>query len=58
MAILFDQGAGLLKKIRVGQEWKPKLWSRVVDFFSLKKNQDIDKILAVRLEGLFGHKIK
>ena len=28
MAIAFDQGDGLSKEVLVGQEWKPKLWTR------------------------------
>jgi hypothetical protein len=40
------------KEVWVGWEWKPKLWSRGHRFFSIKKSI-IDKILAVRLEGLF-----
>jgi hypothetical protein len=26
--VLFDQGNKCLKEIRVGHEWKPKVWSR------------------------------
>ena len=33
MTILFDQGNGLSKEVWVGQEWKPKMWSRGHQFF-------------------------
>jgi hypothetical protein len=49
--ILFDEGDGPLKEVWVGREWKPKLWSRGCQFFSLKII--IGKTLVVRLEGLF-----
>ena len=50
--LLFEEGDGLSKEVWVGREWKPKLWSRGRRFFFIKKSI-IDKILAVRLEGLF-----
>jgi hypothetical protein len=43
---------GLSKEVWVGWEWKPKLWLRR-RWFLFIKNSIIDKILAVRLEGLF-----
>ena len=41
MATLFDQGDGLLKEVWVGQEWKPKLWSRGRQFFFIKNQNYI-----------------
>jgi hypothetical protein len=38
MAIFFDQRGILLKEVWVGQEWKPKLWLRIIDFFHNKIN--------------------
>jgi hypothetical protein len=51
-------GDGLSKEVWVGQEWKPKHWLRLSVFFITKSI--IDKILAVRLEGLFwaGNKVR
>jgi hypothetical protein len=47
-----DKGDGLSKEVWVGQEWRPKLWSRGCRFLSLKKSKT-DKILTIRLEELF-----
>jgi hypothetical protein len=52
MAILFYQGDGLPMEVWVGWEWKPKLWLRGCWILFIKKS-NIDKILVVRLEGLF-----
>jgi hypothetical protein len=52
MAILFYQGDGLLKKVWVEEDWKPKLWLRGHGFFLINKMK-IGDILAVGLEGLF-----
>jgi hypothetical protein len=49
--LLFEEGDGLSKKVWVGREWKPKLWLRG-HWFLLIKKLIINKILAVRLEGL------
>jgi hypothetical protein len=50
---LFEKGNGLSKKVWIGHEWKPKLWSRGRQFFFPKKiKKIIDKILVVRIEGL------
>jgi hypothetical protein len=55
MAVFFFyQGNNLSKEVWVGHEWKPKLLSRGHGFFFHKnKIIHVDKILAVRLEGLF-----
>jgi hypothetical protein len=50
--LLFEEGDRLSKEVWVGREWKPKLWSRGRRFLFIKQSI-IDKILAVRLEGLF-----
>ena len=50
--LLFEEGDKLSKEVWVGQEWKPKLWSRGHRFLFNKKSI-INKILAIRLEGLF-----
>jgi hypothetical protein len=57
MALLFDQGDELSKEVWVGQEWKPKLWSRGCQliFTKKQKNKKIiinHKILIVRLGGV------
>jgi hypothetical protein len=49
--LLFEKGDIVLKEW-VGWEWKPKLWLRGRWFLFIKKSI-IDKILAIRLEGLF-----
>jgi hypothetical protein len=53
MARLFDQGDGLSKEVWVGQDWNPKLWSRGRRLFFHKKKSRINKILVIRLKGLF-----
>jgi hypothetical protein len=50
--LLFEEGDGRSKEVWVGREWKPKLWTRGRRFLFIKWSI-IDKILAVRLEGLF-----
>jgi hypothetical protein len=60
MAILFNQGDGLLKEGWVGHDWKPKLWSRSHHIFFIKNIiKKTNKILADRLEGMFwvGNKV-
>jgi hypothetical protein len=49
---LFEEGDGFMKKVWVGREWKPKVWLRGYRFSFIKKSI-INKILAIRLEGLF-----
>jgi hypothetical protein len=44
-------------EVWVGREWKPKLWLRGRHVFFIKKSI-FDKILAVRLDGMFGQGIK
>ena len=46
------KGNKLSKEVWAGLVWKPILWLRGCRFFSLK-NSIIDKMLAVRLKGLF-----
>jgi hypothetical protein len=55
--LFLEEGDGLSKEVWVGRGWKPKLWSRGRRSISMKKSI-IDKILAVRWEGLFSAKIK
>jgi hypothetical protein len=50
--LLFEEGDGLSKEVWVGREWTLNLRSRGRQFLFVKKSI-IDKILAVRLEGLF-----
>jgi hypothetical protein len=50
--IIFWRRRRTLEEVWVGREWKPKLWSRGRRFFFIKKSI-IDKILGVRVEGLF-----
>jgi hypothetical protein len=52
MTILFYQGDKLSEEVWARWEWNTKQWSKGRPYFSLKK-PNVDKILAVRLEGLF-----
>jgi hypothetical protein len=45
--ITFEEGGGLLKEVWVGWEWKTQTMVERPRFFF------IDKIMAIRLEGLF-----
>ena len=53
VAILFNQGDGLPKEVWVCHEWEPKLWSRGCRLFFYKNIPKTNKILAIRLEGLY-----
>jgi hypothetical protein len=50
---LFYEGDGLSKEVWVRHDWKPKLWLRGYRIFFIQKLKKTDKILVVRLEGLF-----
>ena len=54
--LLFDKGDGLSKEDWVGQEWKPKPWSRGRPILSLK-NQSLTRSWPLDWIGCFGQRI-
>jgi hypothetical protein len=54
----FGEGDILSKEVRVGQEWKPKLWSRGRRLFFIKKNQSLTRSWPFDWRGYFEQGIK
>ena len=55
--LLFDEGNKLSKEVWVGQEWKPKLWSRGRQFLPLK-NKSLTRFWPLDWRGYFEQEIK